>query len=832
MAIQGLDTSSPDDMVKDGACSALHNLRWKDSAWRPVHPHKEKCRIGIITDSEFTILYHHPAAGENTFIASYKDEPDTFVSITLNDIDTQHEYSIIGTFRGIIRITHFGNILILFSDKESFYLFLKDGVYTLFTMPKAPTLLSLNKSFRPILPSKFTQGDSWKDYKTGVSVDYNTYMRVVWPICNMTTGQPLISTFPDAKHEEAANAWHGEIAFFVAYRMIDGTILSPTMLHIIASERDIPNVSRTLTSGDYGYSNGLCLGIEQNGPATSDAGSWEEGGMQYVIGEAAFSIPKGINTDLIKEIVCFSTRIHSIYDYSTKIYDQNYSALSLAYADNNLPSKPFYLMGSKKIVSDRAVFNFTADSLSNIETKLLYTPNSNLSDNVACAFDYNDRLHLFDITTIIPQCSDIHALIPATSTSDLDTYHSAINVSVNNKTYTRVRKDVIDTIPASRLPAPLIISYHDYRATQYIVNKGDDRTEILPLQPAVANNIAYYMPKSASCLKFPDITFSFPDPTPALKDNYIFHEPNRIKVSSTNNPFSFPFENSYSVGSANNRIIALQSAAIKIGDEKVGALPLYVFTTEGIFALRAGESTLYAAVNPINYDKIINPNTLAINGAVVYITEKGVHLLSEQGTAVISTPIHTADGMPPLHFLRTCKILWPKQYNEIVFHNETMDKAYVYNLDSGYWSTRTLNGTKLNTDELVYGVSIYDLADEDETQCLNARIQTRPIKLGNVEFKRLETIIPRMNTGNHNFMLDMAVTGSVDGSLYPNLRIVDNMEMDSDKVNPLVLRRTPYSAKYFEMVMELTPLMDEGGFSPSFTHIDFEWYTRFMRRMR
>jgi hypothetical protein len=302
-------------------------------------------------------------------------------------------------------------------------------------------------------------------------------------------------------------------------------------------------------------------------------------------------------------------------------------------------------------------------------------------------------------------------------------------------------------------------------------------------------------------------------------------------VSATNNCFSFPFENSYTIGSATNRIIALQSSAIENSDEKIGEHPLYAFTEEGIYALRAGSETLYARVDAINYDKIINPNTLAINGAIVYITEKGVHLLTTSGTQIISTPIHGANGMPPLDFLRTCKILWPKQYNDIVLFNEAYSRAYVYNLDAGYWSTRDLAGHKINTDELVNGQYILDLADEDESKALPCRITTRPIKLGDVEFKRLETIIPRMATNDKMVVFAMDVDGSVDGYSYSELRKVIDEELESHRVNPITLRRTPFSAKYFKCHMLMEPEQGE-SFNPSITHIDFEWYRKLRHRMR
>ena len=259
---------------------------------------------------------------------------------------------------------------------------------------------------------------------------------------------------------------------------------------------------------------------------------------------------------------------------------------------------------------------------------------------------------------------------------------------------------------------------------------------------------------------------------------------------------------------------------------------MYAFTEEGIYALRAGSETLYARVDAINYDKIINPNTLAINGGIVYITEKGVHLLTSAGSTVISTPIHDANGMPPLDFLRTCKILWPKQYNEIVLLNEDSHSAYVFNLDSAYWSTRDLQGRKINTDELIYGQSIYDLSDEDENRALPCTIETRPIKLGNVEFKRLETIVPRMATNNNSALVDIQVDGSVDGSAYSQLRMVQAESVDANKINPLVLRRTPFSAKYFKVMLDIDATPDEATYNTSITHIDFEWYHRFKSRMR
>lgn len=889
MAIQGLDTSSPDDMVKDGACCGLHNLRWKDNAWRPVHPHKEK-RFAQIFGDDYKVIYKHPATDDDKYIVQLSSKGKyRYYEVSIND-PSMSKAKLIASFDEEQRVSHFGNVL-MFSgsgNKSSAYIY-RNGTYSIYTsattypslsyslsqaenMVLRPLAFAVSEPFRASFDTPTAQGhyydilpNRWYEARSSIHPDFNVVDEVIKnapPTCQFKFLWEFARWDTDEDTMDAASysnipsyhdsGWYGEHAMFAVLKMKDGTIINPSPLSIAISNNGYRGceIRRELVDF-YKFANTHFTSAKFNGIVL--VSGWSNAGdnvnysnipnapISYVTENIMVSVPTSANTDLIDSIAIYSTRIQPSLDLS-KMRDIQYTSIlfaNSAYSDNKLAAQPFYLLAEKKlqdcdIIQDTYSFsyNLTATEAEKIVTAPVYTPTNPHSLVGAGSFDYNSRMHLFDIEQYLAESPIFEAIKDSGYTFSAQLGIHLLNSDIDATKWGKAIKGLNIKDEYS-----LILSYHDYRVSEILAYVGvaTPYTLSLKTKEAMGNNIAYYTAPPTAEYKYPPIILTesngvLSDLTPSMDD--VILEPNRIQVSAPNNPFSFPFENSYAVGSANNRIIALQSAAIKIGDEKVGSLPLYVFTTEGIFALRAGESTLYAAVNPINYDKIINPNTLAINGAVVYITEKGVHLLSEQGTAVISTPIHTADGMPPLHFLRTCKILWPKQYNEIVLHNETMDKAYVFNLDSGYWSTRTLNGTKLNTDELVYGDSIYDLADEDEKQCLNASIHTRPIKLGNVEFKRLETIIPRMNTGNHNFMLDMAVTGSVDGSLYQNLRLIDNMEMDSDKVNPLVLRRTPYSAKYFEMVMELTPLADKGGFSPSITHIDFEWYTRFMRRMR
>ena len=843
VAIKGLDTSTTDDLVEDGACDVLEGVRYEDNAWRPVLPPSIKCTLRDDIKDDYEIRYHHPAAGDKVYVANYNDEPETYVSLDLSGDEPTS--TPIGRFGYNAKISHFGNILMFANGNNVSYVYLKNGEYIRFAMPEPPRVKSITKKLFPIRPWKYTQGNGWKDFpKDGADVNPDTYMVVVWPIADMMTGTPKIPITPDASYEDAINSWHGEVAFFVAYEMVDGTIIAPSLMSIIASEKDLPNNTRVFTSNAYGGDSKL-LAIEHNGPASGDATSWVDSAMHFVIGEAQYVLPADINTELITNVVCFCTRINSIFDYGKIIpSEQSYSGINIAYANNALPTQPFYLLASKPLSANStiATFNLNAKSLINIVTNRVYQPNNNIHLSVGNAsLDYNNSLHLADITTKLFEGYNVENFISPTTEEELKEYTIAASLKINDALHYSKRIDTLDTIPASPRPAPRIITYPDFRAKQFFIQHSEDITSAFDLTPAAANNVAYYIPTPTSALKYPEISFGADLGTYIFPDSNAFAQTNRLIVSSPNNPFSFPFENSYSFGSASNRILAMQSAAIEMHEMKVGEMPLYVFTEEGVFALVAGSNTLYSSVAAINYDKIINPNTLAINGNIVYITDKGVHLLSSEGISIISSPIDDTSSAFDTSFFGNCQIISPHNHREIIFFNPSKNpQAYVYNLEAGLWSTRWMKdyydvkfinkGEMLYNDKRAEVTTIRDVHADSHTEgAYRIWLRTRPMKLGNVEYKRLETIIPRIDVSPRSAVADSGISLFLEGSvLGEEWRSLRDVNIGGYTHIPPVIRRTPYSAKYFRIEMHAnTP-----DVTLNITHIDFEWYSRFLRRMR
>lgn len=887
MAIQGLDLSSPDDIVKDGACSELYNMRYKDGAWRPVHPYVEK-KFAQVFGSGYRVVYKHPATAEDKYIVEgLYDGKHHYYEVSINDTSMSQAASI-ATFDERQKMTHFGNVLMFTSqNKTSSYLW-NQNKYIKINDLKAPSL-SISEADEAIpynlppdifrvnmdithdpannvqnSPVKYIK-DLWlpretlqecldhiKAYNQRATSAYkiNPIVECAWLLSDADTRNSSIVThsgdysFDGETSLITPDMWYGELMCFACYHLFDGSTTTPSPLQLIISNNNYDSrlkikreeILKIAESSRYRNKEYVMMTIEWD----TNYGAYTNVADINALSPITWQLPKlsipemrGLTSETISSIAIYATRINPIFDSDHIGAGKAPITMSTVshFANNEMPSQPFYLVKEFPIRAEEDGINgpFTVDLTYDILQQSIhnkvYTPSISRALSGNTSLDYNNRLHIANIDSTFNR--EMILDNPFSDTEGTVMPYRA-SLVIKNATDSNI---VTGSIGNGRTEFndifSRLLSVHDARAEKYIIENLDTKgRNTFMMQPALGNNIAYVY-RSSSTAKFETLSPSDGDRqennAQLLEDNSVLHESNRIQVSATNNPLTYPFENSYTIGSPKNTIIAMQSAAIKIGDEQVGALPLYVFSTEGIFALRAGESTLYAAVNPINYDKIINPNTLSINGAIVYITEKGVHLLTNAGSTVISSPIHGIDGTPPLDFLRNCTLLHPKQYNEVILYKEG-SAAYIYNLDNDYWSTRVLDGVKINTDELVTSSGIiYDISKEDVTQNLDCNIATRPIKLGNVEFKRLETIIPRVQDDKQG-PYRMRITGSVDKVNTVILR--DGVSTATS--GPLVFRRTPFSAKYFNVMV--TRPAQIGTFA--ITHIDFEWYSRFGHRMR
>lgn len=228
-----------------------------------------------------------------------------------------------------------------------------------------------------------------------------------------------------------------------------------------------------------------------------------------------------------------------------------------------------------------------------------------------------------------------------------------------------------------------------------------------------------------------------------------------------------------------------------------------------------------------------------MNYNVLYITSRGVHALFSNESTLLSEAINDAANQPLLEFLATAKMAYQHKFGEVIFYNNDRangvfkyPNAYTFSLGAKVWATRDWNAEgDLHTRELLNnGVMIQqgdgfailsDIHEEESTGTTKCHLLSRPMKFNNQEFKRIETLVARLQA-DPAIEVNVQLQASNDLVTWVTCR-----EVARDTQYDVNIRRTPFSARYFRVSLECTTNGDV-----SIMGFDFEYYMRFLHRMR
>lgn len=190
-------------------------------------------------------------------------------------------------------------------------------------------------------------------------------------------------------------------------------------------------------------------------------------------------------------------------------------------------------------------------------------------------------------------------------------------------------------------------------------------------------------------------------------DTYLSY-PNKLYVSSANNPFTFPLSGVLTVGTG--QILGLVPSTKALSQGQFGQFPMYVFATDGIWSLEVGSTGLYSSAHPVSRDVCNNVASLTqLDNAVVFSTNRGLKML--QGSDVVSlsdamdghnvdesrfasntgyAALFTADTTLFNTMLQTCRIAYDYTHGLLrIFPADTVTgttKNYACSLTSGEFS--------------------------------------------------------------------------------------------------------------------------------------------------
>jgi hypothetical protein len=305
-------------------------------------------------------------------------------------------------------------------------------------------------------------------------------------------------------------------------------------------------------------------------------------------------------------------------------------------------------------------------------------------------------------------------------------------------------------------------------------------------------------------------------------------KPNMVYVSAQASPTVI--EQTLSVG--DGQLLAAASNTVALAQEQFGNSPVYIFSTEGVWAIEVSSDGKYSSRKPVSRDVCINLDSIVqIDNAVLFNTDRGIMLLSGSESVCISETIDspaafTTDILPKLgnlphvavgaasdmvpfrEFLKQSRMLYDYNNQRIIVYNPKHIYAYVYSLKSKQWGMMESN--------IKYGINSYPecLAVDDENNIVNMSkveleegtkdclIISRPLKLDDGDLlKTIDTIITRGKFRK----------GAVKTILYGS-RDLFSWHLVASSVDHYLrgFRGTPY--KYFRIVLACDLQKDESIF--------------------
>ena len=292
-------------------------------------------------------------------------------------------------------------------------------------------------------------------------------------------------------------------------------------------------------------------------------------------------------------------------------------------------------------------------------------------------------------------------------------------------------------------------------------------------------------------------------------------------------------------------LLAAETNTVALAQEDFGNSPLYIFSTDGVWAVEVDKDGTYSVRKAVSRDVCNNINSITkLDNAVIFTTERGIMLLSGSDSICITDSIMSdsafhlvgsngllpklerlestfpivgtaADIVPFKTFLLGARMLYDYVHQRIICYNHEKDYAYIYSLKSKMWGMMESN--------ILYGINSYpeclavdgdrnivDLSSLDgnsdtsnsSTSHVKTLIITRPLKLDAPDIlKTIDTIIQRGQFRK----------GSVQSILYGSRDLFNWQLVYSSKDHYLRgFRGTPY--KYFRIVLLANLQKDESIF--------------------
>jgi hypothetical protein len=305
--------------------------------------------------------------------------------------------------------------------------------------------------------------------------------------------------------------------------------------------------------------------------------------------------------------------------------------------------------------------------------------------------------------------------------------------------------------------------------------------------------------------------------------NNLTYMSNYLMQSEVNNPFFFPLTGRHIV--AGGKILGVATTTKALSQGQFGQFPLYVFCSDGIWAMETAPDGTYSHIVPASRDVCINPDSITgIDGAVIFVSKRGVMLLEGSNVSCISEvmdglhfradslegvpeacatfwgsdlPDRISDDLSFIDYVSQAAIAYDYANQRLIFANYTKPYQYIYSLKSNTWHklfaegglyiTRTLNSYPdcyLQACD-VLGCPVYNFSHVDDVNDIKTRtfgiVVSRSLDLDMPGV--LKTIMQIKHRGHFTkYSVRMVLLGSRDERNYVRVRSLKGTSYKTYKI--------------------------------------------------
>ena len=187
---------------------------------------------------------------------------------------------------------------------------------------------------------------------------------------------------------------------------------------------------------------------------------------------------------------------------------------------------------------------------------------------------------------------------------------------------------------------------------------------------------------------------------------------NVMKVSMVENPFVFPAACTYTP--SQESIVGLSSNTVALSEGQFGQYPLYVFCSDGIWAMSVDTtgSVAYLSCNQVSRDVCVNAASICgVGVGVLFAGKQGMMLIAGNSVSRISAALDGTgtvlagvpdelfakiSGLVALEcngaecdfkdFVANAFVAYMPSHNEVLVGNAAFEYSFVYSFDSGVWT--------------------------------------------------------------------------------------------------------------------------------------------------